>query len=200
MWSFFVFHDRSDDAFRTISACQRVFIIIAPRRTARAPSSFISHVFLLQSIQKRNEKRNFELRGLPPILSSTIVPTTPSERSQHLTTVIIIARRKNRARAHLLLSTDTSRFRVFLSRERYKKKPRRNETHTHIKRKKERVELRVFVVSARIVERCPAKSFSDFLISVCCQSISIIIARRRRPSKKKKKKKKRTLLLSLYYL
>merc|ERR1711959_134488 len=45
----FVFHDRSDDAFRTISACQRVFIIIAPRRTARAPSSFISHVFLVQS-------------------------------------------------------------------------------------------------------------------------------------------------------
>ena len=87
----------------TPSACRRVFIIIAPRRTARAPSSFISHVFLLQSIQKRNEKRNFELRFTfkQPFVFHDRSDDAFGTISAYV--FIIIARRKNRARAHLLL-------------------------------------------------------------------------------------------------
>ena len=60
----FVFHDRSDDAFGTISAnpTHHHHHCSTEKPSARAPSSFISNVFL--KIQKRNEKRNFELRRI----------------------------------------------------------------------------------------------------------------------------------------
>ena len=131
--TFFVFHDRSDDAFGTISVQQSMgdfIIIIAPRRTARTFLFYISRIFVaIDTKTKRKKKLLSSAFARRRFLSSTIVPTTPSERSQHYVTFsssLLLAE----PRAHLLLL-----YLTYFCCNRYK-----NET------KKETFELRVVLV------------------------------------------------------
>ena len=138
------------------SQCSNRWVILSSSLllARRAPSSFISHVFLLQSIQKRNREK---------LLSSNLIcDFVFHDRSDDAfgTISAFQSARHHRStekprRAHLLLfHRRISLSRVFLrERDTKKKTERRNETHTQHTHTQKKSLLRVFVVSTRIVER-----------------------------------------------
>ena len=83
--TFFVFHDRSDDAFGTISGIGKTFSSsssLDAEKRAHLPLLYRAH-FCSDTKTKRNEKRAQLAKRIFFFSSSAIVPTTPSERSQN---------------------------------------------------------------------------------------------------------------------
>ena len=115
-WSF-VIRDRSDDAFGPISnivLCSLVIIArrreaeeepIAPARVPSFPSSLICDT--------KTKRETDELRSLA-LLSSAIVPTTPSERPQ-ITSIFLHHRSTSRSRRRTHSARARARLLLFLS-------------------------------------------------------------------------------------
>ena len=108
---FFVFRDRSDDAFGTISDQQYEYLS-SSSLDAEKPNnreSANAHLLLFSLIRDTKTERPMSSEKTWCFLSSAIVPTTPSERSQNRKNVFHHHRStpRNRttarARTHLLL-------------------------------------------------------------------------------------------------